>query len=33
LHDGVPPEFISFATKKIAAINAAYQAIARERRI
>jgi DnaJ like chaperone protein len=30
---GVPPEFISFATKKIAAINAAYQAIARERRI
>src|SRR6516165_7977829 len=30
---GVPPEFVTIATKKIAAINAAYQAIVRERRI
>jgi len=30
---GVPPEFVSFATKKIAAINAAYQELAKERRI
>ena len=30
---GVPPEFVTIATKKIAAINAAYAAVARERRI
>jgi DnaJ like chaperone protein len=30
---GVPPEFVSLATKKIAAINAAYEEVARERRI
>lgn len=30
---GVPPEFVSLATKKIAAINAAYEALAKERRI
>jgi len=30
---GVPPEFVTIATKKIAAINAAYEAVARERRI
>jgi hypothetical protein len=30
---GVPPEFVTIATKKIAAINAAYVAVARERRI
>lgn len=28
---GVPPEFISMATKKIAAINAAYAAVTKER--
>ena len=30
---GVPPEFVTIATKKVAAINAAYEAVARERRI
>src|SRR5215469_8679461 len=30
---GVPPEFVSFATKKIAAINAVYQELAKERYI
>jgi DnaJ like chaperone protein len=30
---GVPPEFVSLATKKVAAINAAYEAVAKERRI
>jgi DnaJ like chaperone protein len=30
---GVPPEFVAIATEKIAAINAAYDAVARERRI
>ena len=30
---GVPPEFVSIATKKVAAINAAYEVVARERRI
>jgi DnaJ like chaperone protein len=30
---GVPPEFVSLATKKVAAINAAYQEVAKERRI
>jgi DnaJ like chaperone protein len=30
---GVPPEFVSLATKKVAAINAAYQEVAEERRI
>jgi DnaJ like chaperone protein len=30
---GVPPEFVSLATKKIAAINAAYEELSRERRI
>ena len=30
---GVPPEFVSFATQKIAAINAAYAELAKERRI
>ena len=30
---GVPPEFVSFATKKVAAINAAYQELAKERHI
>jgi len=30
---GVPPEFVSLATKKVAAINAAYQELAKERRI
>jgi DnaJ like chaperone protein len=30
---GVPPEFVSLATKKVAAINAAYEEVARERRI
>jgi DnaJ like chaperone protein len=30
---GVPPEFVSLATKKIAAIKAAYQELAKERRI
>jgi DnaJ like chaperone protein len=30
---GVPPEFVTIATKKIAAINAAYEAVARERDI
>lgn len=30
---GVPPEFVSLATKKVAAINAAYEAVARERHI
>lgn len=30
---GVPPEFIAMATRKIAAINAAYEAIAKERGI
>jgi DnaJ like chaperone protein len=28
---GVPPEFVAFATKKIAAINAAYKEIAKAR--
>jgi len=30
---GVPPEFVSLASKKIAAINAAYQEVSKERRI
>ena len=30
---GVPPEFVSLATKKIALINAAYKEVAKERRI
>jgi DnaJ like chaperone protein len=30
---GVPPEFVSIATKKVAAINAAYEVVARERRM
>ena len=30
---GVPPEFVSLATKKVAAINAAYKEVAKERRI
>jgi DnaJ like chaperone protein len=30
---GVPPEFVTVTTKKIAAINAAYEAVARERQI
>ena len=30
---GVPPEFVSLATKKVAVINAAYEAVAKERRI
>jgi DnaJ like chaperone protein len=30
---GVPPEFVSLATKKVAAINAAYEEVVRERRI
>jgi DnaJ like chaperone protein len=30
---GVPPEFVTIATNKIAAINVAYEAVARERRI
>jgi len=30
---GVPPEFVAMATKKIAAINAAYEEVAKERRI
>jgi DnaJ like chaperone protein len=30
---GVPPEFVSMATKKIAAINAAYEAVVKERRV
>jgi DnaJ like chaperone protein len=30
---GVPPEFVSLATKKVAAINAAYEELSRERRI
>ena len=30
---GMPPEFLSLATKKVAAINAAYQEVAKERRI
>jgi DnaJ like chaperone protein len=30
---GVPPEFVAMATKKIAAINAAYDEVAKERRI
>jgi DnaJ like chaperone protein len=30
---GVPPEFVSIATKKVAAINAAYEVVAKERRI
>jgi DnaJ like chaperone protein len=30
---GVPPEFVSLATKKVAAINAAYEELAKERRI
>ncbi len=28
---GVPPEFIDIATRKLAAINAAYETISRER--
>jgi DnaJ like chaperone protein len=30
---GVPPEFVSLAGKKVAAINAAYEELAKERRI
>jgi DnaJ like chaperone protein len=30
---GVPPEFVSLATKRIAAINAAYEQLSKERRI
>jgi DnaJ like chaperone protein len=30
---GVPPEFVSRATKKVAAINAAYTELSKERRI
>ena len=30
---GVPPEFVSLATKKVAAINAAYEEVAKDRRI
>ena len=30
---GVPPEFVSLATKKVAAINAAYAELAKQRRI
>jgi DnaJ like chaperone protein len=30
---GVPPEFVSLATKKVAAINAAYQEVAKERHL
>lgn len=30
---GVPPEFVSMATKKVAAINAAYEAVMKERRV
>lgn len=30
---GVPPEFVSLATKKLAAINAAYEELSKERRI
>ena len=30
---GVPSEFVIMATKKVAAINAAYEAVAKERRI
>ena len=30
---GVPPEFVSLATKKVAAINAAYKEVAKERQI
>lgn len=30
---GVPPEFVALATKKVAAINAAYEAVAKERHI
>jgi DnaJ like chaperone protein len=30
---GVPPEFVSLATKKVAAINAAYEELSKERRI
>jgi DnaJ like chaperone protein len=30
---GVPPEFVAMATKKIAAINAAYEEVAKDRRI
>lgn len=30
---GVPPEFVSLATNKVAAINAAYETVARERHI
>jgi DnaJ like chaperone protein len=30
---GMPPEFVSLATKKVAAINAAYEAVAKERRL
>jgi DnaJ like chaperone protein len=30
---GVPAEFVAIATDKIAAINAAYEEVARERRI
>jgi len=29
----VPPEFVSLATAKVAAINAAYEELAKERRI
>jgi DnaJ like chaperone protein len=30
---GVPPEFVSRATKKVAAINAAYTELSKERRM
>ena len=30
---GVPPEFVSLATKKVAAINAAYAELSKERRM
>jgi DnaJ like chaperone protein len=30
---GVPPEFVDIATRKLAAINAAYDTIAKERGI
>jgi DnaJ like chaperone protein len=30
---GVPPEFVSLASEKVAAINAAYEQVSKERRI
>ena len=30
---GVPPEFVSSATKKIGALNAAYESVARQRKL